>query len=388
MMRMIAKNSFRVLHAPTTVGGNPQGLSSALTKLGVFSKSLTLSQNYFNYPADYVAWPENQSYLLKELKRLFWLLVVIFKYDIIHYNFGTTISNPANFIKPCDNKLIKLVGFIYRRYRWYLQFIELNVFKVLNKKLFVTYQGNDARQGDYSLENFEFNIASQVGEEYYTPESDAIKQRLIKRLSHYCESVYALNPDLLHVLPKSAKFMPYSHIFLDEWTPHFTQLENRKLRIGHAPSNRKVKGTDIILDALNQLASQGYEFEVVLVEGISNAEAKEKYETIDVLIDQIFAGWYGGLAVEVMALGKPVLVYIRDDDLKYVPHEMADDLPCIRVDPVHIKEQLRQLLEMSRQDLLEIAKKSRAYVEKWHDPIKIASSFLDDYRQAFSPSNY
>ena len=53
--------------------------------------------------------------------------------------------------------------------------------------------------------------------------------------------IYALNPDLLHVLPGCAEFLPYSHIDLSEWTPVYPTRSNHPLRIGHAPSHRAVK---------------------------------------------------------------------------------------------------------------------------------------------------
>jgi hypothetical protein len=42
----------------------------------------------------------------------------------------------------------------------------------------------------------------------------------------------------------------------------------------------------------------------------------------------LFAGWYGGLAVELMALGKPVLAYIREEDLSFVDPQMRYELPA------------------------------------------------------------
>jgi len=383
-MKKRKAKAYRVLHTPTTVGGNPQGLSNSLNKLGINSKSLTLEQNYFKYPADHVLWSEGDGYIAKELKRLLLLVSIIFQYDVIHYNFGTTIAAPIYSIRPNDSVIVKWLKFTYCKYSWVVQWFELNLFKLLKKPLFVTYQGNDARQGDFCVAHFEFNIAAQVGEEYYTQKSDELKRKMISRMSRYCHSIYALNPDLFYVLPKKTKFMPYAHVFLDEWMPHFNQLENRKLRIGHAPSNRKVKGTDIILEALEKLKKRGYEFELVLVEGVSNAEARKTYETVDILIDQIFAGWYGGLAVEAMALGKPVLVYIRQDDLKYVPAEMAADLPFFQIDPKNLEEQLRTVLDLPRQELLKIARRSRAYVERWHDPLRIASALKSDYETALA----
>ena len=85
-----------------------------------------------------------------------------------------------------------------------------------------------------------------------------------------------------------------------------------------------------------------------------------------------------------MALGKPVLVYIRSEDLKFIPSEMAADLPFINVDPNTIGDGIRQLLTMPREELLALAKKSRAYVEKWHNPMKIASELVVDYEAAIS----
>ena len=199
-----------------------------------------------------------------------------------------------------------------------------------------------------------------------------------------CYKTYALNPDLLYVLPPSSEFLPYSHISLEDWSPCYTQMESRPLRIGHSPSHRGVKGTELVLGALDALEREGAEFELVLVEGLSNAEAKELYKTVDVLVDQLFAGWYGGLAVEAMALGKPVVVYIREEDLKFIPSEMAADLPFIQATPDSIESVLREVLGMPRAQLLELAKRSRAYVERWHNPITIAERIKLDIEQALS----
>jgi glycosyltransferase involved in cell wall biosynthesis len=118
---------------------------------------------------------------------------------------------------------------------------------------------------------------------------------------------------------------------------------------------------------------------LLLVEGMSNAEARKVYESADVLVDQLFAGWYGGLAVELMALGKPVLVYIRDEDLGFIPPEMKADLPFLQITPVTVEDALCDLLLMPRESLVALGKKSRAFVERWHDPLNIARDIKEDY---------
>ncbi|SEE94613.1 glycosyltransferase family 1 protein [Pseudomonas migulae] len=373
---------YKVLHAPSSVGGNPQALSRALRLLGVKSDSLVVSQNYLAYPADLVLHRPGQSMVMRELKRLWAILFLLPRFDVIHYNAGTTLASAYAFNFSPSQGAKGFLRLFYAGYLRLLQRFEIAYVRMLGKAVFVTYQGDDARQGDYSREHFAINIASQVDEGYYCAASDAFKRRNIKLLSSIAHQVYSVNPDLMHVLPESARFTPYSLVFLDEWVPSFTQDQNRPLRIVHAPSNRKVKGSDLILSALESLRTQGFEFELLLVEGMSNAEARAVYESADVLVDQLFAGWYGGLAVELMALGKPVLVYIRDEDLGFIPPEMKADLPFLQITPFTVEEALRDLLLMPRESLVALGKSSRAFVERWHDPLNIARDIKEDYEKA------
>ncbi len=369
----------KVLHLPTTVGGNPQGISKHLRLLGVDSQTWALRQNYLGYPVDRVIWKESDDFLKREWKRFLAFGYVFKNWDAVHFNFGTTLFIQEPFV-PTSSLLRNSFRRLYAGYLSFMQYLELEILKFRNIPMFVQYQGDDARQGDFCLKQFTITAATQVGTDYYNSKTDAQKRDQIRRMSKYCTKVYGLNPDLLYVLPKGSEFLPYSHISFEEWKPKFTQDQDRPLRIGHAPSNRKGKGTDFVIQALDELKSEGFEFEWVLIEGVSNAKAKEIYQNIDVLVDQLFFGWYGGLAVEAMALGKPVLVYIREEDLKFIPLEMKDDLPFINVHAGTIKEGLNAILEMPRKDLLDLAKRSREFVLKWHDPIAIAKRLKQDYQ--------
>ncbi|MBO9536959.1 glycosyltransferase family 1 protein [Herbaspirillum sp.] len=378
----MSKSTLKVLHLPTTVGGNPQGLSKQLGKAGVFSKTWAFQGNYFNYDCDHVIWNQDDTFISREFKRLRAILNAAAHFDVIHFNFGQTLAQRS--AKPnATSVLKKLKHTLSDCYLDILQIVELNLYKAYGRPLFVHYQGDDARQGDVSLKLFKYSAAQRVPEGHYSAETDALKRKMIQRLNKYCAQIYAVNPDLLHILPKRSRFIPYCHISLDEWQPFYTQRDNsRPLRIGHAPTNRAAKGTDLILAALDALAAEGYQYELVLVEGVSNAEARKKYESVDVLIDQLFYGWYGGLAVEAMALGKPVVVYIREEDLGFIPEQMKADLPFIQATPDTVKETLRHVLEMPREELYRLAQCSRAYVERWHDPVKIAKEIQADYEKA------
>lgn len=369
----------RVLHAPSSTGGNPQALSRALRQLGVDSRSLVVSQNYLAYQADIVLHRPGQSFILREFKRIWAIAVQLRRCDVIHYNAGTTIASAYAVEFRSRDGVRGILRQIYAAYLRLLQRAELAYVKWLGKAVFVTYQGDDARQGDYCLQHYAITFASRVEPGYYCPASDAFKRRNIARMSALASAIYSVNPDLLNVLPDRARFTPYGHVFLDEWTPDPSQSHPGPLRILHAPSHRGVKGTDLILAALEELKAQGHAFELLLVEGMSNARAREVYASADVLIDQLFAGWYGGLAVELMALGKPVLAYIREDDLHFIDPDMRAELPVLQVTPDTVLTALKSMIEMPREDLVALGRRSRAFVERWHDPMRIAADIKRDY---------
>lgn len=376
--------SWRVLHIPASVGGNPQGLSRHLRTLGVHSESWVLEQNYFKYPCDRVIWPAGSGVVRRELQRWRAIVEAAVSADVIHFNFGTSLAYPVAPSRSTDKSPARrLARRLFSFYTIWLQWMELNLYRLLGIPLFVHYQGDDARQGDVSLAKFAVSIAERVEPGYYDAASDDFKRHMIRRMARYCDAIYAVNPDLLHVLPRGSRFIPYSHISLGEWSPVYPDPQTTApLRIGHAPSHRRVKGTDLIIEAVDSLRVEGFRLELVMVEGISHEEARRRYESVDVLIDQLFAGWYGALAVEAMALGKPVLVYIRDEDLVFIPEEMRRELPFVKVDPHSLRDGLRRVLQMTRGELNELGRRSRAFVERWHDPLHIAGELKIAYEEA------
>jgi len=72
-------------------------------------------------------------------------------------------------------------------------------------------------------------------------------------------------------------------------------------------------------------------------------------------------------------MGKPVMAFIREEDLKFIPEEMAQECrqAIINVDPDNLYEKLCFLLENS-----EVLKRYREaaldYVYRWHDPVYVA----------------
>jgi glycosyltransferase involved in cell wall biosynthesis len=373
--------SLRILHCPTMTRGHPHGLAVAEREIGLASWSVAFEQTPFDFPSDEVVFPRPVNPLRRELRRWPLLWRAIRNFDVVHFNCGQSLM-PV-WIGIGSPQAGRYPQWLRRLYGCYVRAFEqqdLRLLKWSGKGIVVTYQGEDARQGDYCREHFDIHFADEVEPGYYSRASDNRKRLRIQRFDRYADRIYSLCPDLLHVLPPHAEFLPYAHVDLRKWHPEVgVQQVGDTPVVLHAPSHRGVKGTRFVLEAVSRLKEEGVKLEFVLVENMSYADAMQAYQRADLLVDQLLCGWYGGLAVELMALGKPVVCYVREDDLRFIPDEMRKELPVIHATPGTIYEVLKQWLTVRQKNMREQGIRSRRYVEKWHNPLQIAARLRDAY---------
>lgn len=370
----------RVLHVPTNTGGHPQGLARAERALGIASRAVALRQSYLDMDVDEVLWPAGMSLPQQMRAQMELIRRAIRDYDIIHYNSGQTIATVVTRPDLTSASWKRRAKFAAgNAYGYALQRFELALLRRSGKPFFVTYQGSDARQRDVCRRSFEISYHHEP-ESTFLPGGDDRVRAQIQLLTRHAERVYALNPDLLRMLPDGAEFLPYASVDAEVWQPVWRDAA-RPL-IVHAPTRRWIKGTRYILEAVERLKADGLDFDFELIEGLSNKEARGRYEDAHLLVDQLLAGWYGGLAVEAMALGKPVVCYVREEDLHAIPDGMRADLPLIHATPSSLYEILKAQLARPLGEWRELGRRSRAYVERWHDPMRIAARVVADYRAA------
>jgi glycosyltransferase involved in cell wall biosynthesis len=377
-------NQLNVLHLPTDVGGNPMGLSNALKSLGVNSVSLVSTSGPYGYVSDVSLSSLDDSRLKRLIKRLSGLTYLIGNWDVIHFNFGSSLATSPE-SQRSRSRLARFALAMQNFFLEIIQIFELFILRLRRIPHFVHYQGDDARQGGVLSSRNSFSILS-LDPTYYDFASDKRKRRLIKRMTKYAAGVYALNPDLLRVLPQNSKFLPYSSISPIELKKAYFQLaefdithKSSRFRIAHAPSNRLVKGTEYLIAAVENLKSEGLDIELMLIEGKHREDALLEYGKCDVLVDQLVIGWYGGLAVEAMFLGKPVMAYINEEDLSLVPVELSEDLPIITTTVSSIEDDLRKMSLLSRSSLEQLGRRSRSFAEEWHSPNIVAKKVQLDY---------
>jgi glycosyltransferase involved in cell wall biosynthesis len=142
----------------------------------------------------------------------------------------------------------------------------------------------------------------------------------------------------------------------------------------HAPSNREKKGTRFVIEACEQLP-----VELDVVENVPHEEARARYARADIVVDQLNAGWHGVFALEAMALGKPVVTYLKPDVVERSAEGFGVRIPIVPATKETLVEALRPLVaEPERRR--ELGAASRDYVERVHDVDRVADRLVDLYR--------
>lgn len=315
-----------ILHIGS-VAGVSQDLSAAQRRLGQKSDILSFEYHDFGYRTDF-------HYPLK-----------------LDYSFKQPIylSNPINLLKKMPRllALAKDYDLLHFHYSSGLPFgLDFPLWRFLHKKIVIHHHGTDIRN---------------KGEHWF--------------LNRFAQRIFVSTPDLLEWsqnaiwIPNPLDLEYYPYVGAREMQTNDTD----PIKIVHAPSSRKLKGTEHVLRAIKHLKNQDYNIKLILVENMPHKKAVEYYKQADIVIDQLLIGWYGMIAQECMALGKPVCVYLRQDLEGYIPSH-----PMINTTCDNIEKNLKQLIEDAalRSNL---GKKGRIYVEKVHNSDRIARRLLDIY---------
>ena len=361
----------RILHGPVNVGNQPLVLSRAERLLGVESEVVINYDTWLGYGADRVLGEYGERGIKSLARRTMFGLKAPFQYDVLHFYFGRSFL----FFEDKGGLMSLLAPLLAA---------DMRLARLRGAKVFMTLQGCDVRMAGNSNKR---NAWTMCAEGRCTAFGDCIKtydagrRRMVERLLPMCDRVFYLNPELGHELPSDAVFLPYASTSIKDFTVALPRPTGRA-RIVHAPSNSGIKGTEMILAALARLSSR-FEFELIKIENTPHAEALEIYKSADLAIDQVLAGWYGGYAVEMMAMGKPVACYIRDEDAHFVPPQMMAELPLLRLRPDTLEDDLATILSKQAQ-WPRWGQAARHFVERWHDPATIAAAMIQAYGDASS----
>jgi glycosyltransferase involved in cell wall biosynthesis len=275
-------------------------------------------------------------------------------------------------------------GFLPSRALFTFDFRELRVYRLLHIPVMLWTYGADVRSRGACVRLGEPNCCTECDAPgRYCICDDTKHARNVQQLGALSTAVFSGVGDMFKFVPGSIDDLFYWPVDLDandgeRYRPYYPQVDsNRPLRIVHATNHRLFKGTRYLIEAVNALRSEGVPIELVLVEQIPNAAALELYRSADVIFDNCLMGSFGYLGLEGMALGKPVMCFIRDR-AAYLLH--PEECPVIGTHIMSMKNDLRSLVE--QRDLLpELGRRGRAYVERHFSMQAFADRLANAYQR-------
>ena len=309
-----ARRPLRVTLCPVNTAGVPWATAEALRRRGVDAR-LVVFERYTLHPEADISLDRSGGFARRQATQWRALAKLLPQTDIFHFIFGLTLVPRA------------------------AQFPALELFR---KKSVMHYLGSDIRgKSPAQLASGKKAGAEVVG-----------------------------SFDAIRWVPEAEMIPPGIDVAAIE-----TVLPTDRSRpvILHAPSSRRRKGTEHVIEAC-----EGLDADLLLVEGLHHDEAFERYREADIVVDQLNAGWYGLFAIECMALGKPVVTFLHDEAVARTERELDTRVPIVRA----TKETLRTALEplvASAAERQRIGAESRAYVEQVHDLERVADRLLALY---------
>jgi len=223
---------------------------------------------------------------------------------------------------------------------------DLKLFKLLGKKIVITYHGSDSRppymSGASKPEDMRQVAARTVllrervlqasGLADVIFESPLSAQFQVRR----CCLVQALGPII-----DETRMQPGLEVLSQKPAPS----PSVPIRILHAPSNPLLKGSDIIANCVEKLRSEGFNIDYVTVKNRPNSDVIKEIALCDFVIDELYSDAHGAyFSIEALAFGRPVVVcgYGKEELSRFIPDELV--VPTEYTHPKHLEESVRHLI--------------------------------------------
>jgi glycosyltransferase involved in cell wall biosynthesis len=340
------KQSERILIAGYEIGGQMQLLAETFRKRGYEATACAFNNDYRGYKCDQMIGQRGNRWT-KGCDRFTFFLWAAQHFDVFHFFWGVSLWGFSRF-----------------------HHLDLPILKRLGRKVVVHFRGLDVVDIAY----FDWLRNTARGELTPRPAISRPEQLAgLARWRQYADHLLVSEPDLFEVVPEA--ILSPQVIDTTYWSTTAEPLSaiDGKVRIVHAPSSRRKKGTDFIEAAVYRMKSRGLPVELVMAEDLPHNKIKEYYTASDIGLDQILYGWHGKVSVELMALGRPVVCYIRDDLRPHRP-----DLPIVSATPDSLEKVLEDLV--TQPDLRKrIGTASKAYAKRHHDVEVVVDQLLDLY---------
>lgn len=250
--------------------------------------------------------------------------------------------------------------------------------KAKGKKIICFHVGSDVRH--VSAYEQEFKEDASLWEKYFLQEPVNPKLSKVRYHELFADIIFSV-PD-----QEGLAIRGYNHLHIPmcnlDSIPFYVPKNDMPIVL-HSPTRHGMKGTKFICDAVEQLKSEGFQFEFRLLENLPNTELINELVKADILVDELFGHGPGVLSLEAIATGCIVATRTLNT------HKDIFNPPVININPRNVYTELKRLLQNPINN--EQAILGRKYILENNNPEKIAQRIIESLAEEktdYTPSFY
>lgn len=188
---------------------------------------------------------------------------------------------------------------------------------------------------------------------------DVINEDNFRRIRKYFN--FSFSDGSIESSEYPSEVFPWKSIDLELWSPNlevpadFRLPDSSAIRIMHSNfleksgrdwMGKNIKGTPYVVAAVERLKSEGHNVEYIFADNLHIADVRFVQAQADIVVEQLIYGWWGSTGVEAMALGKPVVCYLRKEwkENFFRNFPKHDSLPIVEANTATIYDVLKGLV--------------------------------------------
>jgi len=356
----------RVLHGTYEIAGQGMALAEGLRRIGVEAKSFAYRKDWSGRVPDEIVDIDRMSFPARQAAKREAFARHAREFDVFHFHFGTSFEwIPLPFDLPN------------------LRMLDVPKLKRMGKTVVMHFHGCEVRNRALMMERHPGTATCAECDPFCKP----VEQRFyLRRASEHADRVFYSTLDLGESVPGGVQ-LPLAidaarwEAAGDAFAPSRSGEAPRDgvhgpVVIAHAPTKYQlIKGTRHVEAAVQALRATFPRLELRMIDNIPWEEMPRALAECDLLVDQLFMGWYGLLAIEGMSLGKPVVCALRPEFAATAP-----DCPIVSAAPATLAAVLAPLIANPslREDL---GHRGRAYARAHHDLAVVARTLKGHYEE-------
>lgn len=352
----------KVLHiAPVNFAGVPHAFYQMHNAAGDYSRIITLHKNDKDFPEDIcLHLPLPKSNIAKGWRKK--------KVELVESQF----ADKLHFFEPINSfeKIYFKLSDFFRRnsIQDAIQKYNLNDFDIIHYDGGLDLFRNSSQAIKWKKQGKKIVCV------YYG--SDLRTRGLIKKMDELSDLNITSEYDHLKLKPDlEYLFYPYDPSEL----PKRKVIDDGIIRIVHSPTNRKFKGTDLIISVIEKIKKEK-KIEFLLLENLPRQEVLNEKAFSDICIDQVGGTMggtgYGKAGLETLAMGIPTITNMTDDYAKWLPGNPF--VVANNADQLYIK--MNELIE-SKSYRTQLGINGIAWVRNYHSFNAVDKKLKELYKQ-------